>query len=373
MVPSPLTDTLTSEPYDVVVIGAGPSGSSAARAAGRRGAKVLLVDRKQRIGEPVRCGEFVTQWICHYAHFSSNCVQQTTETLVTHLPDETAYEMRGPGYMLNRAVFDRELAALALSSNVRILIGTKALDLSSEGVIVIHGQNKGVIKSKVIIGADGVHSSVAHWLGLSPMKTIVALQYEVATTGPQNQVHVFFQTDYPGGYGWFFPKGKTANVGIGIVSQKATFLPGLMANFLDRLLDARKIPGVDILGKTGGSIPCDTPRRTVFENILLVGDAACHTHSITGAGILNAVVGGEMAGRIAAEAARTDDIRYLENYETEWREAFGGTLSHAASKRLFLEESWGKPGVDFKDLVRKNWIGFRDYYKDRKRNLKNAG
>jgi hypothetical protein len=90
------------ESYDVVVVGAGPAGSSAAQAAARKGAKVLLIDRKQCIGVPMQCAEFVSQWISHHALFSSRCILQSIETMAIHLSDEISYEIRGPGYVLDR-------------------------------------------------------------------------------------------------------------------------------------------------------------------------------------------------------------------------------------------------------------------------------
>jgi len=356
-----------TEDYDIVIIGAGPAGSSAAKAAGQRGAKVLLIDRRQRIGVPVQCAEFVPQWISHHINFSSACILQTVETMVTHLPDRTCHEMKSPGYMLDRSLFDKELSASAISSGARISIGTRATSLISDGVIVERGTRKEHIKSKVIIGADGVHSSTARWLGLPPVKTTVALQYEMAISNSQNHVDIFFHSDYEGGYAWFFPKGRTANVGIGLTPSKTSLLPTLMDHFLNDLMDLKRISSIDILGKTGGSIPCEIPQRTVFGNTLLVGDAAGHAHPITGAGIFNAVMGGEIAGRIAAETVTRGDLRYLENYEIEWREIFGNTLSYGASKREFLEKNWTKPGVDFEALIRKTWVGFREYYEDRRK------
>jgi len=355
------------ETYDIVIIGAGPAGSSAAQAAAQRGAKVLLIDRKQRIGVPVQCAELVPQWISRYAHFSSKCILQTIEAMVTHLPDRTSYEMKGPGYMLDRSLFDKELSASAILSGAQISIGTRVTGLISKGVIVERGTRKEHIKSKVIIGADGVHSSTARWVGLPPVKTTVALQYELAISNSQNHVDIFFHSDYEGGYAWFFPKGRTANVGIGLTPSKASLLPTLMNSFFNDLMDLKRISSIDIVGKTGGSIPCEIPRRTVFGNTLLVGDAAGHAHPITGAGILNAVMGGEIAGRIAAEAVTRGDLRYLENYEIEWRETFGKTFSYGVSKREFLEENWNKPGVDFEALIRKTWVGFREYYEDRRK------
>jgi len=358
--------TVRAETYDIAIVGAGPAGSSAAQAAAQRGAKVLLIDRRQRIGVPVRCAELVPQWISRYADFSSRCVLQTVETMVTHLPDGTSVEMRGPGYMLDRSLFDKELVASAILSGAKIFTETKAIGLSSEGIIVERGSKHQIVKAKVIIGGDGVHSTVARWVEFPRAKTIVALQYEVVNPGPQNHVDIFFHEEYEGGYAWFFPKGRTANVGMGVIPAKTSLLSKLMDNFFHRLLDAKKLPGIDIIGKTSGSIPCEKPRQTVFGNILLVGDAAGHAHPITGGGIFNAVIGGQIAGRIAAETVERGDLRYLENYEIEWREIFGKTLTYAAQKRHFLEENWTKPGIDFVDLIRRTWVGFKEYYEDRR-------
>ena len=356
-----------SESYDVVIIGAGPAGSIAAQTAAEAGANVLVIDRRQRIGVPVQCAELVSQWISRYAHFSSKCIVQTIETMVTHLPDGTSHEMKGPGYMLDRSLFDKELAASAISAGAKILIETKAIGLSPEGVVIERGMKQDVIKSKVVIGADGVHSLTARCLGLPPLKTIVALQYEVVNLQAKDHVDVFFHIDYEGGYAWFFPKGKTANVGLGVVPQKTSLVQDLMNHFLNYLVDSKRLSRIDIVGKTGGSIPCEISRQTVLGNTLLVGDAAGHAHPVTGAGIANAVVGGEIAGRVAAEAVAKGDLNYLQNYEREWREVFGKTLAYGATKREFLEKNWRNPEVDFETMIRKTWVGFKEYHEERKR------
>ncbi len=354
------------ESYDIVVIGAGPAGASAARAAAQKGARVLMIDRRQRIGVPVQCAEFVAQWISRHAHFSSKSILRRIETMVTHLPDGTSYKMKGPGYLLDRSIFDKELVASAVLSGAKISIETRAFSLSSEGLMVEQGSKKEMIQAKVFIGADGVHSSIARSVGRSPLKTIVGLQYEVIILEPQGHVDIFFHRDYEGGYAWFFPKGKTANVGVGVIPKITNLLQELMDRFLDHLVESKKLPGVEIVAKTGGSIPCGKPQQTVFGNTLLVGDAAGHAHPITGGGILSAVIGGEIAGRIAAEAIDRGDLQYLENYEMEWRETFGKSLSYGALKREFLEENWNKSEVDFEGLIRKTWVGFKEYYKERK-------
>ena len=353
--------------YDIVVVGTGPAGSSAAKAAAEKGARVLLIDRRQRVGVPVQCAEFVPQWIFRHAHFSPTCILQTIDSMITHLPDGTSYEMKSPGYMLDRSLFDKDLVAAAVLAGAKISIETRAVGLSPEGLAVERGSVKEMIRSKIFIGADGVHSAMARSVGQPPLKTIVALQYEIVMPQPQNHVDVFFHKDYEGGYAWFFPKGRTANVGMGVIPPKTTLLLNLLDHFLDHLLESKKLSDVEIVSKTGGSIPCEEPRKTVFENILLVGDAAGHTHPITGAGILTAAMAGEIAGRIAAEAVAKADLNHLEQYETEWKEMFGKTLFYGVLKRKFLEENWNRPGVDFKELIRKTWVGFKEYYHDRRK------
>jgi geranylgeranyl reductase family protein len=362
-----MVEASLSEPYDIVIVGAGPAGSSAAKAAAERGAKVLLVDRKQRVGVPVQCAEFVPQWISRHAHFSSTCIHQTIDSMITHLPDGASYEMKSPGYMLDRSLFDKELVASAVLAGAKISIETRAVSLFAEGLAVERGSEKETIRSKIFIGADGVHSAMARFVGQPSLKTIVALQYEVVMPKPQNYVDVFFHKDYEGGYAWYFPKGSTANVGVGVVASKTAQLPNLLGDFLNLLRKSKKLLRAEIVSKTGGSIPCEPYRKTFFDNILLLGDAAGHAHPITGAGIFHAVMGGEIVGRIAAEAVVRGDLQYLKNYEIEWQEAFGRILSYAALKREFLEESWNHPGVDFEGLIRKTWVGFKEYYQDRRK------
>jgi flavin-dependent dehydrogenase len=144
-------------------------------------------------------------------------------------------------------------------------------------------------------------------------------------------------------------------------------LPDLLEHFLDILRGSRKLEEIQIVSKTGGLIPCESDQRRLFKNVLLVGDAAGHAHPITGAGIFNAVVAGLIAGRIAAKAVETEDLRYLAQYEIECQEAFGESLSYGTLKRKFLEENWNRPEVDFEELIRKTWVGFKEYYQDRRK------
>ena len=112
------------------------------------------------------------------------------------------------------------------------------------------------------------------------------------------------------------------------------------------------------LGLTGGWIPAGPPRSYVYGDTILAGDAAGHTHPITGAGIFQAVVGGAMAGRWAARAVLEDDLTLLRKYEEEWADFYGDALSHAHQRR----QQWEAHTGSLDAAIRKFWIGFREYY-----------
>ncbi|MCX8118751.1 MAG: NAD(P)/FAD-dependent oxidoreductase [Desulfobacterota bacterium] len=355
------------ESYDLVVVGAGPAGASAARAAAQRGVKVLLIDQRKRVGLPVQCGELVSQWISSYAPFDPRAIVQPVEAMAVHLPDQPPLWMKSPGYMLDRHLFDNDLAISAVLSGAEIAIGTKALHASSEGVLLRRGTKEEWVRARVIIAADGLSSTVARSANQPPLKELRALQYEVVLHRPQSFTEIHFHPDYEGGYAWFFPKGKRANAGVGVVPSKTSLLPELLDQFLHGLKHSGNLPRVEIVSKTGGSIPCEPRKETVVGNILFVGDAAGHAHPITGAGILNAVMGGSMAGRIAAEAILSGNLGILKNYEVEWNEAFGASLHYGFRKRRLLEENWNNKEIGFKNLIRKTWVGFREYYEERRK------
>ena len=368
----PTDDHLVPGSYDVIVAGAGPAGSTAARAAAERGCRVLLLDRRRRVGLPVQCAEFVPRWIAREIPLSPSSIVQTIETLVTHLPDGSTHEMKNPGYMLDRGLFDRGLAAEAALTGADVAVETHAVGLAPGGLVVERRGERQLLKGRLIVGADGVRSLLARLAGRPPLRTTVALQVEVAFAGPCDHVHVFFDPAWEAGYGWLFPKGRTANVGVGVIPSLAPRLSQHLDQLLQRLVRERLLSSIAVLGKTGGSIPCSVASRTVFGNLLLAGDAAGQAHPVTGAGILNAVLAGKLAGRVAAEAALGGDSGHLARYETEWREAFGASLAYGEEKRGELEAAWGQPGADLSDLIRHTWVAFKGYHDGRRKKGKHG-
>lgn len=347
-----------AERVDVLVVGAGPAGCTAARAAAEGGARVLVVEKRPVIGLPVQCAEYVPVQIIDYAPVPERCIVQRVRRLHTHLPDGETVETPAAGYVLDRASFDKALAVGARRVGAEIWTGARVTEQVDGGALVRQGGGDVEVACRIIVGADGPRSTVGRWIGQENEAFIDALQVEAVLPESREATQVYFDPVYRGGYGWLFPKGETANVGVGV----SRALGGDPQQALDHLLDRLGIGSGDIVGRTGGSVPSGGPVDSVREGeILLVGDAAGHTHAVTGAGIFSAVVGGTLAGEAIGRAIETDDLSALGEYEREWGAFLGGPLRHALSKRRYLDRRWSDDPGELSEVVRKTWIAFKEY------------
>ena len=170
---------MLSDEYDVIVIGAGPGGSIAARTAAED-CDVLLIEKRQEIGAPVRCGEAVlTSAFLDLAKPEKNWISSYVRGYRIFAPDGTSLEVSAESlgiegdlaYILERKICDRELAKNAARAGADVAVRTRATGLLMEG-----GAVRGVkinrlgenfeVRSKVVIGADGIESQVGRWAGI---------------------------------------------------------------------------------------------------------------------------------------------------------------------------------------------------------------
>ncbi|MCP4631936.1 MAG: NAD(P)/FAD-dependent oxidoreductase, partial [candidate division Zixibacteria bacterium] len=327
-----------SKSYDIVVVGAGPTGSTAARFAAEGGANVLLIDRKRDIGIPVRCGEGVSkeplkEFIEPHPSFVRNSVDQIrlfppNGNSVVLTPDKS-------GYILDRRVFDRELSLIAANSGADLLTSCaacqiKRVDDSTVNVFVSHHGDKKVINCKIVIGADGVESRVGRMLGIETATTLHntegALQYVISHPEINTQYCDFYfgNNVAPGGYLWVFPgENNIASIGLGCAGDELIHksLHQLLDNFMNKTY-----PGAKILSEVAGGIPVQaTLEEITADNILLCGDAARQVSPITGGGIINGMVGGKLAGITAAHAIENGSWKKsdFEEYPKEWHNRIG--------------------------------------------------
>ena len=348
-------------PCDILVAGAGPAGSAAARSAALAGLRVLVAERRPAIGVPVRCAEYIPAPLLGEAGTGRSFVVQRVRGMRTILPSGETKETAAPGFTIHRDRFDRCLADAARKAGARFLLNTRVLSRDGRDVILKSGAGA-LLRARpgVIIGADGPHSTVGRWIGSVNRRLLPAVQVRAVLARPMEMTEVYFDRRFFGGYAWLFPKGSEANVGLGIrrASPRRSSPRKLLEYFVDRLIREGKIRRVT--GKYfAGWIPAGPPRKVTGDRILLAGDAAGHTHPITGAGVFQAVAGGRMAGEWAARAVEQDRPEILAGYESQWRDLFEDTLQRAADRRRLLEEQWER----LDDIIRYCWIAYREYYR----------
>jgi digeranylgeranylglycerophospholipid reductase len=348
---------------DLLVVGLGPAGSSAAASAAERGLSVLAVEKKAEIGLPVQCAELVSRFMGRYARCAPIRVQPI-ECMRTRLPSGAYSESSFPGWMIDRTYFDQAIARRAAGAGATLWRHTCLVGLEpAERIAVVargDGHREG-IRYHLMIAADGPHSRVAALLGLAPLQKIQARQYTVPLRQPSQTVEIWLADAYAGGYAWLFPKGPVAHLGVGGDRQWVPDLKTALEPLRQQLVAAQVI-GPGILSQTGGAIPVSGLRPSLVQGrILMVGDAAGLTHAITGAGIASAVVSGERAGRAAAEYLG-GIVGALEDFDEDMRDQFAQTLQRSVDRRAWLAGIWHTPEAARDGVMRRGWITFSEYY-----------
>jgi digeranylgeranylglycerophospholipid reductase len=303
---------------------------------------VLLVERDRAVGAPVRCGEGVgSRGLAEFLDpTGASWVSRRISRVVFWAPDGTSVPVAhgDVGYILDRTRFEPVLAADAASAGAEIRLGTEVTGLTRDGqwwVATVAGPaGASQLRARIVIGADGVEGMVGRWAGLDtrvPARDMESCaQYVLGNVDVDEDAIVlhFGESVAPGGYAWVFPKGdRTANVGLGVVTVHAKRTsPGRTAvGFLDDYV-RDMFPTAVKTGRTvGGVIVHTTVKNLVADGIMLCGDAAHMINPLSGAGIVNAMKAGRLAGETARGALEAGDTsaRRLASYQERWMSLLG--------------------------------------------------
>ncbi|HUI29171.1 MAG TPA: NAD(P)/FAD-dependent oxidoreductase [Candidatus Acidoferrales bacterium] len=323
--------------YDVIVVGAGPAGSTAARYATQGGAKVLMLEKDREVGVPVRCGEAVDhEGLIQFLQPDKKFIAAEIKDFKLVAPNGKVVKpnIDGVGYILNRKIFDYELARIAADDGAEVVTkayvdGITRNNGTVTGVSVQYHGERLTIKSKIVIGADGVESRIGRWAGIDTTVSMHDMESAAQVTAANVDVeegtcYFYFGQRYaPGGYLWVFPKGnKTANIGLGVAADESRKKHAL--KFLEEFMQ-ENFPNASILTKIAGGVPCaESLEKMAMPGLMLVGDAAHQVNPVSGGGIISGMIGGRIAGKIAAEIIRKGDMSLMEQYEKEWKNSLGG-------------------------------------------------
>ena len=334
---------------DVLVIGAGPAGSAAAKHAALGGASVILIDKKSEIGTPKRCAEGIYDHGLKWLEIEPNpqwAVQRINGGAII-APDKTRLTLDETvlpekGYVIERKVFDKYMAMDAARAGAKIMVKTLAKsimkDEDSDGSFyVIDCEHMGEIieiKARIVIAADGPESRVAMMSGV---------QYEMVGVDCERMdlVELHLGAFANGGYAWVFPKGDDiANVGIAISSASKRPAIDYLNEFIESYPPLKNAKAVEL--NVGGDPIGGLIGQICSDNLLVCGDAAGQVDPITGGGIILGMLGGKTAGQVAARAIRDKDYsaERLKEYEVLYDEYTQGAIPKLAiAHEVFLSLS----------------------------------
>ncbi|ABL65107.1 NAD(P)/FAD-dependent oxidoreductase [Chlorobium phaeobacteroides] len=308
--------------YTCLVVGAGPSGSSAAYTFAKNGIDVCVVD-KAFFPRDKLCGGLLSKrtkksvldvfdlnWDDVYEYTSNGALFFYKGQQINMI------ENYGELYFCNRSTFDNTLLGLVKSKGADVVSGDKVefIDAASKTCLLSSGQQ---INYRYLIAADGVNSLIARNVTskkFDKSKYAFAVQVEIQRAGySQNDIakpEIYFgEVDW--GYGWVFPKKNSYSVGVGGLYSKNS---DVGKKFKEFCLARNRQPYSEPL--KGHYIPFGNyARHVVAKDIILVGDAAGLVDPVTGEGIAHAVESGHYAAQAVISALSGNNISLVDEYE----------------------------------------------------------
>jgi geranylgeranyl reductase family protein len=339
--------------YDLIIAGAGPAGSSAAREAGKAGMNVLLID-KDRFPRYKPCGGGLSERALSYLDFSlpeNICERSITGARIRFgdrvIDRHKDYRLT---VTLTRSIFDDFLLKKAQEIGVHVATGKKVLDFreDSEKVEVRAGDE--TYRSKYLIVAAGSQNRLKERVrdrdgkdryGIC-MVTEVPEENDAIDARLGNALEFHFGVARMG-YGWIFPHDGYYSVGIGGMAKDMSNPRRSMIGFLRKngFAGSYKLRG-HLIPFGGITRPVASPR------VLLSGDSAGFVDSFTGEGIAYAIKSGQNAAQTVADKLEDDDLDLAESYQQRCKKDFGDDLKYSLIMAKIMH-SW--PEMFFRMLA----------------------
>jgi geranylgeranyl reductase family protein len=298
--------------HDIVVVGAGPSGSCAAMKCAEAGLRVLILDR-ETFPRDKACGGVVGE---STVRIFGKDILSVSECEATR--NDFFYDWEDIGHIDKREHFfkrrklDHYLVKKAIESGAELREAVQAAGVTiSRDKAVVH-TTVGDFEAQIVVAADGMSSAIGHSLGLTHQADLcryASMKAEPEVTPrkaaelgvmdpPRQQTHFFSDLM---GFAWVIPNSGSVNAGYGSTVDKSEGLKERFHKFLGHL-------GLEPQMVRGGQIPFMTIRRVYAERVLFTGDAAGFVNPWTGAGIDQGVMASEKAAAVCKAACDSQDF-----------------------------------------------------------------
>ena len=347
---------MPSDVYDAIVVGAGPSGSTAAIVLAQHHLRVLLVDQDQ-FPRDKPCGDAVPMIaVQHLKELGLNVAASKDFFQVTHLtltgPKGVSITSKlkasadSGGGMVARYVFDNMLFQRALEC------GAEYCNLHVTAPILEDGQVVGIkaragkqtieYRAKAVIAADGATSALSRALITTPRpdkhKAIAVRGYVATDAELSPTVELNFLGSFQPGYAWFFPMSRHyANIGVGIRSdyykKQSLSLNEALNAYAATPQISRRIKGHAIENVMSWQLPlASMDQQRVFDGAILIGDAGGFVDPLTGAGIRTGIITGKYAAETVVQAIQAGDLsaRGLAPFDVMWRAELEDSLKRSS-------------------------------------------
>lgn len=312
---------------DIIVIGASPAGLMAARNACEKGSSVLLLEKKEEIGNPPhpansffkgmldKCGEVADpSYVVHYL-----------KGMQIISPSGRIVEVETPGYAIDKTKFDRFYAEKIMKTGVDLRKRIEVHDILRDGEKFSVNTSAGVFRSKLVIISDGINSKMASILGLNTMKHPediawgIELEVRSPHLGKPKMFEYYIGNHAPGWKTTYSPRGGD-NAAIGAYVRRCgkDATPYLNA-WVEKFKKLKGLEKLEIVKKLSGGDPIVTlPNQYVTDGIMVVGGAAGQS------GIGYAMRAGQICGDVAADAIGKGDVskNALSEYRKTWEKEF---------------------------------------------------
>jgi geranylgeranyl reductase family protein len=340
-----------TDKYDVVIVGAGTGGASAAKRIAKAGFRVALVDGKLRgkIGDKV-CGDGISKEAfdkLKLKYPKGNELERKINGFDLYSPDEESHmRIQGEGFTINRLNFGQRLVNEAVDSGAMLIDNTLAQKpiIKDENVVGISVKKIGTSEtreflSNITIDASGYYAVLRKAIPF-------AKKYGIETEVDPGDVEICYreirvikeeldrsdcckiyleQNMAPGGYIWIFPEsGKRVNVGLGV--QMLRGHPNPKSLLYSHVLKRALFKNSELVTGGGGVVPT---RRQLWSSVangfILVGDSACQVNPLHGGGIHSSMLAGDSAGGVTIKALEEGDYSCsaLWGYNTEFIDLYG--------------------------------------------------